>query len=819
MAEGIETTQEESPLSRLLATDGDESSTGVTKNSRKTRKKLSYGSDVNGSPFDAQSLVVKIDNLVREEQRKRTFWIEQRYLRYAKLRGWLEAKDWPWENASNQHVPVMIANCLRVEAGLFNAVLGARPVMQAKPTRKDQKEMADRVANLIDFQVFLEAEGAQRIEQYITQFVEEGTVVTFQPWVRDRRKMVDVRTVPKEPEEIPRNQYLLDVFQKILPGIEELRLSDDDTWSGLTADGNKRVPVDINIYELGDDELEIELTWQATVFDGPTIVVHQLEDIVVPLRSENCQPVLPNNPYGAPWVARLIRTDLDTIRRRKKDGTYDLLDADDLEDIEGVVGMRKPLYYVENNEDFLREQKDTKEGRFYLYGGEEAQREWITLVEWFGRWDVDDDDLQEEVIFTYVKEANKLCRAKRLSEQYPGLPIRRPFSEGRFVPVPGQFYGMGLPELMEGVHDALHVLVNQNIDAGTIANTPFFFYRASSGLKPEIIRLWPGEGYPLDNPQTDVQFPQFPQRDQQWNFNMIGLWMQFLEKVSQIGPIQQGQVPQGKASALRTVGTTMAILQQGAAMPEQILRRLFEGLKQIWEQFHLLNMRFLPKQKNYLIAGMPMDQDDAYGRVEDPQEINFPVAFDFQATLMNTNKGMVAQALQSLGSALVNPLMLQMGLTGPEQVYNWAKDLIQASQLDPARYLMKPQGTPEGPRHTAEEALLMLLEGRLPEVAPLEPPEQHLATLQKEMMSDNFAHFSGDSLVLFKQYLQGVMALVQQQFQQQAMMQAAQQFSQTMGQQGGQGGMQGQMGQAPPPQTEQPTQSEIAGANKSGGGP
>ena len=213
-----------------------------------------------------------------------------------------------------------------------------------------------------------------------------------------------------------------------------------------------------------------------------------------------------------------------------------------------------------------------------------------------------------------------------------------------------------------------------------------------------------------------------------------------------------------------------------------------------------------------------MDQDEAYGRIEDPQQISYPVAFDFTATLLNTNKGMMSSALQGLGAALANPLMLQMGIVTPEQIYNWAKDLVQSMQLDPGRYLVKPKGTPEGPRHTAEEAILMIIEGRLPEVAPLEDPQQHLATLQKEMQSDNFGHLSAESVVLFKQYLMGVVQLVQSTMQQQQMMQNAQKFSQMMGQQGG-GGQQGGAGQVPPMQTNAPTQAEIAGGSKAHAGP
>lgn len=806
----------------------EESTESVERRPRR-RPRMSYGRNIDGEPFTKDELVYRIDNQVREERRKRSTWLEQRVIRYAKYRGWLTSKDWPWENASNQHIPIMLAQTLRVEAGLFNAVLGHRPIFTPKPFHKSQQERAEAIGDLIDFQIFSEAEGEQRIEQYINQFCEDGTVVSFQPWVKDRRAIFDTRVVPAEPEGIPRVTYLTDIFPKILPGLEPPVAKDStgNSWEGfLNEPSGKRTPVEIEVYERGADddetlELEICIEWKATVHDGPAIVVHQLEDIVVPLRSENMQPISSANPFGAPWVARIIRVDYDTIKRRQKDGTYDELTEEDLDVIRGLLGTRKPIYAHawEPVEDTAKEQKDSKEGRVETYYESYGGRQWATAIEWYGQLDVNDDGLSEEVIITYILDGQKLCRMRYLTEQYPGMPVLRPFAVSRFIPVPGQFYGIGLPELMEGIHDALHVLVNQNIDAGTVTNLPFFFYRAASGLKPEAMRLAPGEGYPLDNPQQDVAFPQFPQRDQQWSFNMIGLWMQYLDRVTQIGPIQMGQVPQGKASALRTTGTTMAILQQGAAMPEQILRRLFMGLKEIWEQFHLLNMRYLPKNKEYLVQGKPMDQDEAYGVIRDPQDIAIPVTFDFQATLTNTNKGLMSQTLQQLGAAIVSPLMLQLGIVKPENIYNWTKDVITAGQLDPARYVTKPDGAPDGPRHTAEDVIYMIMQGELPEVAPLEPPQEHLAKLQEEIQSDNFGLWEGNHTALLRVYLQRLMTHIQQEQQQQQLMQSAQQFQQTMAQQarGGPGRPPTQGKEAPPIQTQQPTQAEQAGAERSGG--
>lgn len=763
---------------------------------------------------DRDEVIERILGQVSDAIDERAEWNDKRLERYAKLRGWTAREHPPWDDASNTHVPVMMANCLRVKAGLFNAVLGIRPVMTPKTINRMHRERAEKANHLIDYQVFMEADGEKRIDSFIASFVDEGTAVSFQAWSREKKKRYDVRVLPY-PKDRALIEYMAEQIQAvILPNGQDVIAKDEDgyEWSAvvMTPDGD-RVDVEIKVYDKDEDRIEVCLAWEGIAFDGPTITVHDLTDIVVPMRSENAQPISPRNPFGAPWIARLVRVHLDHIRRKRKDGTYDLLTDEDMDVIEGLAEGRIPKH-IEDDEQKLKDYKDQMAGLQAKYGDDPEDRQWMTMVEWYGADDLDGDGFDEEVIYWGLREAKILCRARHLTEIHPGEPECRPFADERLIPVEGEFYGIGLPELMEGLHDLLHVLFNQNIDRGDLANQPFFFYRASSGLKPDIIRMWPGDGFPLDNPATDVMFPQMPHADQTWSFNMIGLTMQFLERLTQMGAMQFGQVPQGKASALRTLGTTMAILQQGAALPEQILRRLFKGLSTIWQQIHQLNTKFLPKKKEYLIAGKGAKDDDAYDTVVDPSEIAVAIAFDFEATLLNTNKGLVSQALMGIGQAIFNPLAFQVGVVTPEEFYNWAKDLIQANQLDYQRYLKKPVNMPEGPRMTFEEALLVILSNHLPEVAPLEPLEQYQQKMMSFMQSDQFGILTDGQVILFNEHLKAVVGALRAQLQQQMLAGAAGQFTAMLGNKGqGQGGAPS-MGTPPEMQTEQGSQDELQGA-------
>ena len=190
----------------------------------------------------------------------------------------------------------------------------------------------------------------------------------------------------------------------------------------------------------------------------------------------------------------MLRIQKDDIKRRVASGDWDLLPPEDAEDIQG--NNREPQEGVESlKDDQIRSLRDAQTGlQSELAVDAEANDEWVTLIEWYGQQDVDDDGLAEDVIFWVLEEDKKLVRARNLTEHYPvpeGQPIYRPFAESRYVPIPGQFYGFSLPELMEGVHDWIHSMINQAINNGTLANMPFGFYRPSSGLKPEIYKPTP----------------------------------------------------------------------------------------------------------------------------------------------------------------------------------------------------------------------------------------------------------------------------------------------------------------------------------------
>lgn len=758
----------------------------------KTRKSI--------TPDDRDAFLLKVLERYQQDLSDRQDWAERRLQRYAKLYGWLEPKHYPWPNASNQHIPMLMTNSLRTQDTLHNAVLAARPVMSAIAVNKGDSAKGQQIDQLQDYQFFVEQNGEEKISQLIDSFVNDGRFVCFMPWVKEKRPAREVHPVPLIPETADPlpfyNQYLAEMFPP--PAFVEIKKEGVFNVIIPNLEGGKAEEIKAEFYK-DDDRHYVILTKDKIIFDGPCPIPKPLEDIIVPSRCENLQPPGPSNPLGADHVIMVDWPSWDEIHRLYKNGYYDLLTDEDFEKmeerVEGEAGG-KPSDAT-NDPDQTKVLMDSLAGM--KYGNAKTTSKTFTRLTYFGRWAFEDDEFEEEVVARVILGPNAnvkaLARLRYLEEEYPREDLSRPrpfASSPAFIPIPGQWLSMGLLELLEHMQDLTKIILDQMIDKHTLCNTPWFLYRSASGVRPEIIKMEPGAGYPVSNPQQDIHIPQFPQDDQTIAMNLIALVQQWAEKQSMQGALQMGGVPQGKASALRTSTNMMAVLQQGDARPEHILRRFFLGLAEIFQQMHELNKVFLPAGKQYRIAGVQPAGADPYQVISNPKDIGGMFQFDFKANALNTSKAFKAQALSELLPILVNGLSIQLGISNPETIYALLRDLVEAKGLDDHKYLVTPAGA-DIPKITAEQAMGQMVQGVLPQGKPAEGAQPHLQALLMFQQDPRFApllQFDPNFGTIYQAYVQQVQQQIMAE-QQQAMM--AQQFADALGGGGGQGGPPGQV--------------------------
>ena len=688
-----------------------------------------------------------------------------RLQRYAKFRQWTEGKDWPWEDSSDQAVPDMMTASLRTQDTLHNAVMSARPVIISRAVNPVNSKKQDTVDELLDYQVFVEQNGEEVVGDIAESFVNDGVFTLFIPWVREDRKVVDVRIFPGIPEaEVPLAHFTQIMDSEFLDA--SMEFTDEEGWDWLVEDddGEKTVK-----FYTKDEDVEMVTRHSVRVFDGPKLIVKEYDDVVTPPRAGNLQIPGPSNPDGAAHVILVDRPTVDEIDRLQRDGTYDLMSR---EDVDALLVTNR----TDDGMDIAQRQKDSFQGVANAATDvKDLSHRRVTRLTCFDLFDVDGDGVNEDVVWTVIRESKVLVRAKFLTELYPSNPPRRPFAEAQYLPVKGRRSGISLLEQIEGLHDWRKELVDHMMDAGILSTSPFFFYKASSNLKPEVIRLWPGEGYPVNDPKNDINFPNIPNNSQAFALNTIALVDQMSERLTSQSELQFGRVPFGRSSALRTSGNMQTLLGQGEARPERILRRFFNGLAQAWRQMHELNRYFLPEEKQISVAGLDRDNEDPYKTVK-IEDVRGSFEFDFEANVQNTSKQAQQQSLQALLGLYVTPLAIQLGISTPASVYRLMRDIGKSFGQNVDNYLVEPGPGAGLPLIQAEMAIIQIMNDEQPFGQPWEGARGHLETLLAFQEDERFGLLTSEQVDIFGQYVAQISEQAQVEAQLEAQAQAAQQL-------------------------------------------
>ncbi|MEE8327059.1 MAG: hypothetical protein V3R58_08505 [candidate division NC10 bacterium] len=691
----------------------------------------------------------------------------RRRQRYAKYRQWVEGTNEPWSDASDQALPGMTISSLHTQDGLHNAVMSARPPVVSKATNDADQRKQEKLDQLLDAQFFIDQNGEKVLEELNENFVNDGTAVCFVPWVKETRKVVNRRTFPGIPEDIEAPAvYFTQILDKSFHQLPRVP-TDTEGWDWDVTNKEGEV-VRVSFFTKGE-EVEMIVRETVTVYDGPRVIVKDYEDVLTPHRSANLQAPGPSNPGGAAHVILVDYPTLDEIQRLQRDGTYDLLSTDDLKKLEAVVR--------DTSEEAEKDQKDAMQGTSEDREREPAPQRTLTRLMCFDLFDLDGDGVQEDVIWWMLKEEKKMLRVRHLSEVYPGSPPLRPLAEGQYLPVKGRREGIGLLELSEGLHNLDKQIVDQMVNAGTLSLLPFGFYRAASNLKQEVLSLDPGDLMPIPDPKNDINFPTIgnPQ-GMAYGFNTLAMSERWSERLTAVGDLQLGRVPQGKSSALRTLGGIQTVLAQGEARPERILRRYFMLLTQIWTLMHRLNKVHLTKEKVIRISGFPEPGTDPYQTIS-PEDIKGDFDFDFVANVLNSSKTALQQGLESLMGLYVTPLAIQMGISTPDTVYRLLRAFGKAVGQDPDQYLQRPAPGSDLPPILAEEALTLLIQGEIPTGPALEGTQAHLQKLIEFTKTPEFQLLdSPEKMGLFRGYLEELGRRVQAEAQQARLAQAAEQF-------------------------------------------
>lgn len=245
--------------------------------------------------------------------------------------------------------------------------------------------------------------------------------------------------------------------------------------------------------------------------------------------------------------------------------------------------------------------------------------------------DLDGDGYEEPYIVLVDRDLRKVLRiVARYDEEDIAVndngevisikPLQN-FSDFHFIPSPeGKFYSIGFGQLLYSLNNSVNTILNQLIDAGTLANT-------QSGLIDKRIKL-PGGKFELIPGQLqkanlsgvdDVRKHILPLDFKEPStvlFQLLGTLVEATKEVSSVSDALTG-----REQAQNVAATTMlALIEQGNKVFSAIQKRLFQGLRKEFSKIFKLNRIFLDREEYFRV----LDDEAVIGR-DDYIEADFDI--------------------------------------------------------------------------------------------------------------------------------------------------------------------------------------------------
>ncbi len=220
----------------------------------------------------------------------------------------------------------------------------------------------------------------------------------------------------------------------------------------------------------------------------------------------------------------------------------------------------------------------------------------IELNEWHGLYDLDGDGTPERCVFT-VANGKYLIR----KQSQPYWHGKNPFIKSVYIPAQNEFYGIGIPELLEDLQNNLNEIYNQRNDNIQLAlNRPIFF-KKNAGIDPRKLIIKPGGLYGTDEdiPNSISPMPMdIYTRDSFAHTADIERWSQEVTAVTKLTMGMQGKDNNDTA-------TGMSILQRASGDRFMSIAKGIENsaFKEMLRMFYQLDYQFIDQEQVFGILG------------------------------------------------------------------------------------------------------------------------------------------------------------------------------------------------------------------------
>ena len=288
-----------------------------------------------------EAIVQRVLDDYNRDTQNRDEWLHKRADYRKQYRGATEPKSWPWENASNLHVPVTGTVVDTLAPKLMKALFDSSPIANVRAIEKGDVERARILEQFLHWELNNHMKVYWTFYDIVTLTLIDGTACGKLTWERV------TRTVREDGSGHTHGPA-----------------------PTATAKGNKR---------------------EIVVYEGPRFEVVDTADLIIPSNAKDLQSC--DHLIHRCWVR------FDDLKKRAAEGIYQNVD-EDLKIFADDNSRSDP-------QDAIRVVEDDLEG-VTTTGSDEANE--IEILEWYGRYDVDEDGFEEECVFNGGKGGKKAIK-------------------------------------------------------------------------------------------------------------------------------------------------------------------------------------------------------------------------------------------------------------------------------------------------------------------------------------------------------------------------------------------------------------------------
>jgi chaperonin GroES len=318
-------------------------------------------------------------------------------------------------------------------------------------------------------------------------------------------------------------------------------------------------------------------------------------------------------------------------------------------------------------------------------------------------WDLDNDGYKEPYIITVDYASQKVLRvvarwqADKVLANTKNEIIRitptEYFTPYGFFPNPeSKIYWQGFGSLLGPINSASNTILNQLIDAGTLANLQGGFLGKGIRSRGGKITFKPGHWEQLQTTGDDLRKNIYPlpiKEPSSVLFQLLGMLIQAGERLSSVKDIMVGENP----GQNQPYATTVAVLEQGMKVFVGIYKRLYRSLTKEYKALFRLNSLYL--------------DHNVYFNLLDSEKAEKAGAEDYNLQDMNIVPNADPSIVSEAHKMMKAESLLQKKASGlPLNTAEVTKRILLVEGHDDVELLLQPDPSAEDPKITLEKAKL-----------------------------------------------------------------------------------------------------------------